>query len=318
MHKLKKVLTIGDAMITMNPKTTGPLRFVSAFERKVGGAELNFAIGCSRLGLETTWVSRLGNDEFGRVIYNFARGEGVHMHQVEFVEEHPTSVNFKEIREDGSGKTFYYRANSPVLTLKKEEFTKDLFAGIDVFHISGVFMAIAPQNVELVHHLVDLAKQAGVLVSFDPNLRLKLWSIEQARQAFEPLWPSIDIVLTGLDEIDLLLGYKDLERLAAFSDQHGIKDFVIKDGANGSMMYTGGSWLHEEAFRVNPIDTVGAGDGFDAAYIFGIMHELTPKDRLRVANGAGALVTTVSGDNEGLPYATELNRFINAETIIER
>lgn len=318
MPKEKKVLTIGDAMITMNPKTTGPLRYVSTFERKVGGAELNFAIGCARLGLDTTWVSRLGDDEFGRVIYNFARGEGVQMSHVEFVEGHPTSVNFKEIREDGSGKTFYYRTNSPVLTFTKEQFTKELFAGIDVFHISGVFMAIDPQNVLLIQHLVKLAKEWGVTVSFDPNLRLKLWTIEEAREAFTLLWPYIDIVLTGLDEIELLLGYNDQGSLATFSDQHHIQDFVIKDGANGSLLYSEGKWVTAEAFPVTPIDTVGAGDGFDAAYIYASLQNIPASERLRVANGAGALVTTVSGDNEGLPYLAELNRFIKNESAIER
>lgn len=313
-----KVLTIGDAMITMNPISTGPLRFVSTFERKVGGAELNFAIGCARLGLDTAWVSRLGDDEFGRVIYNFARGEGVDVDHVEFVEGHPTSINFKEIREDGSGKTFYYRYHSPVLSFTKEQFTKEMFNQVDVLHISGVFMAIDPQNVELIQHVVKLAKESNTTVSFDPNLRLKLWTIEDARAAYAPLWDHVDIVLTGLDEIDLLLGHNDKEKLAAFSKRHHIQDFVIKDGANGSMLFTNDEWIHVSPFKVQPIDTVGAGDGFDAAYIYSYLNQLSPAERLRVANGAGALVTTVSGDNEGLPYLDELNRFINQESVIER
>lgn len=314
----QKVLTIGDAMITMNPTSTGPLRFVSTFERKVGGAELNFAIGCARLGLDTAWISRLGDDEFGRVIYNFARGEGVNVDHVKFVEGHPTSINFKEIREDGSGKTFYYRYHSPVLSFRKEQFRKELFQQVDLLHISGVFMAIDPQNVELIHHIVKLAKASGTTVSFDPNLRLKLWTIEEARAAYAPLWEDVDIVLTGLDEIDLLLGTSDKESLAAFSKKHAIQDFVIKDGENGSQLFTNDQWLQADSFKVQPIDTVGAGDGFDAAYIYSYLKRLSPVERLRVANGAGALVTTVSGDNEGLPYLEELNRFINRESVIER
>lgn len=79
------VLTLGDALITFNPNSTGPLRFVSNFDRNVGGAELNFAIGCARLGLNTKWVSRLGEDEFGKVIYNFARGEGIDVSEVKLL-----------------------------------------------------------------------------------------------------------------------------------------------------------------------------------------------------------------------------------------
>ena len=163
---------------------TGPLRFVTNFSRKVGGAELNFAIGCARLGLKSKWVSRLGKDEFGRVIYNFARGEGVDVSDVELMEGYPTSLNFKEIQEDGSGKTFYYRHQSPMLTMKPEDITKDMFEGVNVIHLTGVFLSIDPKNFEIVKQVLKIAKEIGIPVSFDPNLRLKMWTIEEARATF--------------------------------------------------------------------------------------------------------------------------------------
>src|SRR5690625_133761 len=132
MIDMFNILTVGDALITMNPKTKGPLRYVTEFERKIGGAELNFAIGTARLGLTSKWISRLGNDEFGRVIYNFARGEGIDVSEVKFVDGYPTSLNFKEINEDGSGRTFYYRSNSPILTLEPEDITDEMFENIDI------------------------------------------------------------------------------------------------------------------------------------------------------------------------------------------
>ena len=133
------VLTLGDALITFNPSATGPLRYVPTFSRKVGGAELNFAIGCARLGLNSKWVSRLGGDEFGRVIYNFARGEGIDVSEVKLVEGYPSSLNFKEIREDGSGKTFYYRYQSPILTMEPSDITLEMLEGVDLVHLTGVF-----------------------------------------------------------------------------------------------------------------------------------------------------------------------------------
>ncbi|MFK4998866.1 PfkB family carbohydrate kinase [Bacillus sp. N9] len=109
---MNDVITIGDALITFNPSTKGPMKYVHTFERKVGGAELNFAIGCARLGLKTGWVSRLGNDEFGQHILNFVRGEGIDTNEVKLVNGYPTSLYFKEVLEDGSGRSFYYRSNS--------------------------------------------------------------------------------------------------------------------------------------------------------------------------------------------------------------
>ncbi|WP_313894063.1 sugar kinase [Psychrobacillus sp.] len=313
-----KVLTVGDAMITMNPVTSGPLRYVTHFERKLGGAELNFAIGCARLGLNPRWVSRLGNDEFGRVIYNFARGEGVDVSQVKFVEDHPTSVNFKEINGSGAGKTFYYRHHSPMLTLKKEDISDDILDDISLVHLTGVFLAIDKRNFEIVERILQIAKQKSVPVSFDPNIRLKLWTIEEARETYEKIFPYVDILLTGLDEVKLITGFDSEGELEAFSKKYQIANLVIKDGENGSRLYRDNIWTKVSAFEVRPIDTVGAGDGFDAGFVYGYLHNYSPAETLKFANGIGALVTTVSGDNEGLPYLQEVNAFIHEEVIIER
>jgi 2-dehydro-3-deoxygluconokinase len=312
------VFTLGDAMITFNPSVKGPLQFVPNFERKVGGAELNFAIGCSRLGLRSKWMSRLGKDEFGRFIYNFARGEGIDMEDVVLVEGYPTSLNFKEIREDGSGKTFYYRHQSPILTLQPNDITEKMFEGINLIHITGVFLAIDPKNVEVAKQVLKIAKQKEIPVSFDPNIRLKLWTIEEARSVYLELFPYVDILLTGLDEIRLIIGDDSEEILANFANRYMIDQLVIKDGANGSKVYQNGVWYKKEAFKVLAVDTVGAGDGFDAGYIYGYLHGYSLEDQLEFANGVGALVTTVSGDNEGLPYIEEVRSFIKNEAVIER
>jgi len=312
------VLTIGDAMITMNPVTTGPLRYVTHFERKLGGAELNFAIGCARLGIQTRWVSRLGKDEFGRVIYNTVRGEGVDMSQVEFAAGYPTSLNFKEIQEDGSGKTFYYRYQSPMLTLTPEDITDEMFEGINLVHLTGVYLAIDVRNRTIVQAIIEKAKEKHIPISFDPNIRLKLWTIEEARKVYEMIFPNIDILLTGLDEFRLIFGKDSNEDLEEIAKQYGFSDLVIKDGGNGSMLYRNGQWTKADAFKVTVVDTVGAGDGFDAGYIYGYLNQFQPEDLLRFANGVGGLVTTVSGDNEGLPYLEEVQAFIGNETIIER
>ncbi|TWT05524.1 sugar kinase [Planococcus sp. CPCC 101016] len=312
------VFTLGDALITFNPSETGPLRYVTGFTRKVGGAELNFAIGCARLGLHTKWASRLGGDEFGRVIYNFARGEGVDMTDVKFVEGYPTSLNFKEIREDGSGKTFYYRYQSPILTMEPTEITAEMFKGIDIIHLTGVFLAIDPKNLAITKRVLEIAKQLEIQVSFDPNIRLKLWTIEQARAAYVEILPSVDILLTGLDEIELIIGDASNEALEKCAADFSIGHLVIKDGGNGARVFTKGVWHQKEAFKVTPVDTVGAGDGFDAGYIYSVLHGYSPEQSLEFANGVGALVTTVSGDNEGLPYLEEVQSLVRKEKVIER
>ncbi|WP_084243783.1 sugar kinase [Planomicrobium okeanokoites] len=318
MAENTKIFTLGDALITFNPSETGPLRYVPSFTRKVGGAELNFAIGCARLGMDTKWVSRLGGDEFGRVIYNFARGEGIDMSDVEFVDNYPTSLNFKEIRQDGSGKTFYYRYQSPILTLAPEDITDKMFDEVNLIHLTGVFLAIDPKNLAIAKKVLEIARKKDIMVSFDPNIRLKLWTLEQAKAAYMEILPSVNILLTGLDEIEQINGDASDQALEGFAERFNISQLVIKDGGNGSRLYQQGTWYSKSAFNVKVIDTVGAGDGFDAGFIYAVLHGYSPEDALEFANGSGALVTTVSGDNEGLPYLQEVLAMVRKEKIIER
>lgn len=315
---MKKVFTLGDALITFNPSHTGPMRHVHSFERKLGGAELNFAIGCARLGLDVKWLSRLGDDEFGKYIFNTVRGEGIDMSDVKFVSGHPSSLNFKEIRDDASVKTFYYRYASPMLTLEPEEITEATLEGVNLVHLTGVFLAISPENLAISLKVLELSKKMNIPVSFDPNIRLKLWDMEQARAAYNQIFPYVDVLLTGLDEIELITQQQSKMELEAFARKFDIAQLIIKNGAAGVEAYVDGRWTEKKAFTVQAVDTVGAGDGFDAAYIYSFLMGMTLEQRLQFANAVGAMVTTVKGDNEGLPELEEVEIFLGQKSIIER
>ncbi|HWL12377.1 MAG TPA: sugar kinase [Ureibacillus sp.] len=311
----KRIATIGDAMVVFNPSKTGPLRFVPSFERAVGGAELNFAIGVTRLDMEAKWISCIGDDEFGKFIYNFARGEGIDVSHVMRTSEIPTSIYFKEIREDGAGKSFYYRNPSPLLKLTEDCLDESVLDDVDLLHISGVYLAVCDHNIEVALKLIALAQAKGIPISFDPNLRLKLWSIEEARAVYEEIYPSINLLLTGHDEFELLFeGWtvKDIQ------ERYKIDEIIIKKGEHGASIYTAREQHDLEAYAIRAIDTVGAGDAFDAAYVYSYLKGYDYQERLRLANGAGALVATIKGDNEGLPTLQELKQFIGEEKLIER
>lgn len=317
---MNDVLTIGDAMITFNPCSKGPLRFVHSFERKVGGAELNVAIGCARLGLKTGWISRLGNDEFGRYILNFVRGEGIDVSEVKLVNGYPTSLNFKEILEDGSGRTFYYRANSPTTTLTPESLNEEYIQNAKLLHITGVFLAINKEkNVEVIKRAISIAKKSGVLISLDPNIRLKLWSKEEAKDTLSMFLPYVDILLTGSEEAEILLGVSNPKEIIEQCKSYGISYVAIKQGEKGSIGYYNGQYM--EAPPVKPrkvVDTVGAGDGFDAGFIYGVLHGWPLERTLQIANTIGSMVVSVSGDNEGLPYLEDVLVQLGEKAFIER
>ena len=317
---MKDVVTIGDAMITFNPTATGPMRFVPTFERKIGGAELNVAIGCSRLGLKTGWISRLGNDEFGRHIFNTVRGEGIDVSQLELVDGYPTSLNFKEIMGDGSVRTFYYRTNSPTTALTIETLDEEYIKNSKILHITGIFPAVdKKKNIELIKHAISLAKKHGVLVSFDPNIRLKLWSKEEARKTLREYLPYVDILLTGEDEAELLMGTSDPIQVIEYSKEFGISYVAIKQGEKGSVGYHEGNYIEAPAFKSKKVvDTVGAGDGFDSGFLYGLINKWPLEKTLKFANVIGSMVVSVSGDNECLPYLDDVLVQLGEREFVER
>ncbi|QDI93182.1 sugar kinase [Salicibibacter halophilus] len=313
------VITIGDGMVTMDPKTSGPLRFVNEFERKVGGAELNFAVGSARLGLRTKWISRLGNDEFGRHILHFMRGEGIDVSEVAMVDSFPTSVNFKEVMEGGQGRTFYYREKSPMSTLYAADIKPEMFAKARVLHITGVFPSIAEKNIDIIRRAIAIAKDEGLLVSLDPNIRLKMWRLERARDVLLSFLPDIDILMTGLDEAEMLFGVRDNHDVEKAVKSHGIETFAVKKGANGAYAIHSGEKVEAEAIPVNQVvDTVGAGDGFDAAFIYGILQGWKLERVVDFATLVGSMVVGVRGDNEGLPHLEDALIKMGEKTGIER
>lgn len=313
------VITIGEAMITFNPSSTGPMKYVHTFERKVGGAELNTVIGCSRLGLKTGWISKLGNDEFGKHIQQFARGENIDISEVGLVDRYPTSLNFKEIMGDGSVRTFYYRDKSPTFAMKPEDLNEDYFKQAKILHITGIYPAIGDIHKDVIHRAIELAKSNGVKISFDPNIRLRMWSKEEARKHLVEILPHVDILLAGDEEMDIILGESDPERIIGKAKGYGISFVAVKQGEKGSVGYYNGETVVSPALPVSKvIDTVGAGDGFNAGVIYGFLQGWPLEKMLHFGNTIGSMVVGVAGDNEGLPYFDEVQQKMGEAERIER
>lgn len=315
----KDVITIGEAMIAFNPSSTGPMKFVNGFEKNIGGAELNVAIGCSRLGLQTGFISKLGNDEFGKYIYNFARGEGIDVSQIGFVDGYPTSLNFKEVMEDGNVRTFYYRDKSPVLEMEPEDLDESYFESARVLHLTGIFPAINPKNMAIFERAIELAKKHDVLVSFDPNIRLRMWSKEEARETLSTILPHVDILLAGDEEMDIIMGENDPETIIEKVKTLGVSYIAVKQGDKGAVVYHNGELIHAPVVKASKVvDTVGAGDGFDAGMLYGILQDWPLEKIATFAATIGSMVVSVKGDNEGLPYYEDVQARMGEIERIER
>jgi 2-dehydro-3-deoxygluconokinase len=301
------VVTIGESMVLMVPETTGPLRHVDRFRRMIGGAESNVAIGLSRLGQKAGWISRVGQDEFGRYLHHFIRGEGVDTSRVVFDADAPTGVMFKEQQVGRESKVFYYRKDSAASRLSPHDLDPAYIGSARYLHLTGITPALSPSCRETVFQAIRLAREQAVTLSFDPNIRLRLWSPEEARDVLRTIVSQVDVVLPGLDEGKLLTGESEPEAIATHLLEHGPSLVVVKLGAQGAYFATQD---HSGTIPGVPVeqvvDPVGAGDAFAAGFLSGQLRGWTLEKSVRLANRAGASALTVKGDVEGLPYWSDL------------
>jgi 2-dehydro-3-deoxygluconokinase len=285
----------------------GPLRFATTFTKHPAGTETNFAVGLARLGHQVGWFSRVGEDEFGQFIVNFVRGEGVDTSRVIVDPEAPTGILFKEKRELGPRKIQYYRRGSAASRLSPADLDLEYLADTRYLHITGITPALSETACATVFEAARHARSRGVKVSFDPNLRLRLWTRDQARETMRALLPLCDVVLPGLDEAELLVGESDPERAAEALRALGPALAVVKLGPNGALAVGPEGRVRAPGLKLERIvDPVGAGDGFAAGFIAGQLRGLDLAHSLAIANSVGAFATTVVGDVEGLPTWREV------------
>ncbi|PDO89129.1 sugar kinase [Kosakonia pseudosacchari] len=310
MHKPLDVITIGEAMAMFVATETGDLADAGQFIKRAAGAELNVATGLARLGLQVGWVSRVGDDSFGRFILNTLRKENISTAGVTLDGRYATGFQLKSKAENGTDPIVeYFRKGSAASHLSTEDFHAALFNDARHLHLSGVAAALSASSYALLEHAAQSMKAQGKTISFDPNLRPVLWKSEAEmveklnRLAFQADW-----VLPGLKEGFILTGENTPEGIADFYLQRGVKAVVIKTGADGAWFKTASGEQGAVApVKVeNVIDTVGAGDGFAVGVISALLEGKTMPDAVRRGNAIGALAIQVPGDSEGLPTRAEL------------
>jgi 2-dehydro-3-deoxygluconokinase len=296
-------------MVLFTPETQGPLRFSQTFQKSLGGAESNVAVALARLGHQVSWASRLGDDEFGLYIRNFIRGEGVDTSNVVFDGHYPTAVFFKEPRPGRESAVYYYRNGSAASRMVPHDIKEEWIAGAKYLHLTGITPALSESCREALLYSVNLAKKHGVKTVFDPNIRLKLWSKEEAKAVLNDIAEQCDIVLPGLEEGELLTGEKDPAKMARFFLDKGVPLTVIKLGEKGAYFASrdeDGLVQGKKVERV--VDPIGAGDGFAAGFISGLLRGWNIRSSVDLGNQVGAYAVTVLGDVEGYPNWFQIER----------
>lgn len=301
------LVTVGESMVLLLAEQTGPMSEASTFRRHIAGAESNVAAGLARLGHSAGWMSRVGDDEFGRAVVFRIRGEGVDTSRVIIDPTAPTGVVIRERREVGPIEQVYYRRGSAASHLSPDDLDPSYVGDAQFLHLTGITPALSATCRETVFAAAQIAAGAGVRIVLDPNYRSKLWTSEEFRKVVRDLAARADIMLPGIDEAQLLTGESDPEIAARHLQRLGPSLVVLKIGAEGALAVTSDELIRVPAARLERvIDPVGAGDAFAAGLLSGLLRGFSIADALWLANRCGALAMTAPGDMESLPRRAEL------------
>lgn len=304
-------------MALLWPPEVGPLRHAPALRLGIAGAESNLAVGVVRLGVPATWLGRVGDDEFGRLVTMALRGQGVRT-AVAVDSSAATGLMVKERRTARAVRVLYYRSGSAGSRLTPEDVDPAVVADAGVLHVTGITPALSSTAREAVFAAVDIARTAGVPVSVDLNYRSALWSPDTAGPVLRELVRRADVLLATEEEARLVVDGADDAALVDELVRLGPRHVLLKQGAAGSLSSIDGRIHRTPARRVDVVDPVGAGDAFGAGYLSGLCRGLAVEERLDVASAAGAFAVTVPGDWEGLPSTADLSLLDAGEGVVLR
>lgn len=313
---MAEVLTIGEPMVLLAAKEADKaLKDVEQFQRYVCGAELNFSVGLTRLGHSVAYISRIGIDPFGECIKEFLENNGIGTQYLMQDDEYLTGFMLKQLVTSGDPKVAYFRKNASFSHYDVTALDKIDWSEVKHLHVTGISVALSQECRDAINKLMDTAKEKGVRISFDPNLRPSLWKSKEIMvETINGFAAKADIILPGINEGEILMGSREPEKIADFYIGLGAKAVVVKIGAKGSFVKTAcGKKFNSPGFKVEKVvDTVGAGDGFAVGTISALLEGQDLEGAARRGAAIGALAVMSPGDNEGLPTREKLEAFMNA------
>ena len=296
-HDGPAIVALGEPMIEFNQaRAEAPEYYVRGF----GGDTSNMAIAAARLGASTGYVTRVGDDAFGRILLKLWSDEKVDTCGVATDPLAPTGVYF--VTHGPGGHEFsYLRAGSAASRIEPSTLPFAVIRGARILHLSGISQAISASACDAAFAAIEAAKAGGAQFSYDPNLRLKLWSLPRARAVVVATLAQCDWFLPSLDEARTLSGATDHSAILAWCHARGAPVVALKCGRDGTVVSDGHRVEHIAGHRVNAVDATGAGDCFDGAFAARTLAGDDPFAAARYANAAAALATTGFGAVAPLP-----------------
>lgn len=320
MNKQYDVVALGELLIDFTENGTSG-QGNPVYEANPGGAPCNVLSMLNRLGHQTAFLGKVGNDIFGRQLRSTVESAGINVEGLLTDEDVRTTLAFVETKPDGDRDFSFYRNPGADMMLREEEVRDDIIATGKIFHFGTLSMTNEPVR-SATKHAIAVAKENGALISFDPNIREPLWKdMEEAKEQTAYGLSVCDILKISDNEIQWFSGKEDYtEGIRMLQQTYQIPLILLSMGRDGSRAYYKNMVVEIPAFlQKNTIETTGAGDTFGACclhYIlqYGLM-ELTEqqlKDMLTFANAAASIITTRKGALRVMPSLEEIQNYFES------
>lgn len=319
---MHEIYSIGEALIDFIPSVTdSDLKDVPSFKRVMGGAPANVAMTVSKLGGNSHFISKLGRDAFGDHITEQLQQYGVDTTYLLKTDEANTGLAFVSLKKDGQRDFSFYRKPSADMLLSETEVKDIPFQKGDLLHFCSVDLIEAP--VKYAHkQVIEDAIRKGATISFDPNVRLPLWPDEAScQEAIQSFLPLADIVKVSDEELTFITGIEDEQAALQSLFKDRVKLVIYTKGKDGAVILTKDFDVSHHGFKVEAIDTTGAGDAFIGSFLYQLarieslnkLTKETARDLLTFSNAFAALTTTKHGAVESLPTIEATHAFINEQ-----
>lgn len=318
------IVCLGELLVDMFPDEVGlELAQVAAFYPKPGGAPANVAVAARRLGAQSAFIGKVGNDAFGHHLADVLTQEGVETRGLRYDEEARTGLAFIAMPDENSYDILFYRDPGADMRLRADELDRELLQQTRAFHFGSISLMQEPSRTAT-KEAVSIAREAGALISFDLNYRPALCTREQALEQALAILPFVDVLKINEIELALLDATDDTAssrtgRCGGLLD-HGPALCVVTLGPAGSAFCITDGSEHVPAFGVDTVDATGCGDGFVAGLLCQLIatddwrDQLTMdrmRETLRYANAVGALTALTQGVIPALPTAKAVEAFLS-------
>lgn len=297
---MPEIVSFGEPLVEFNAEAIGGPRAGALYSIGFGGDSSNFAVAASRLGGDAGYITRVGEDRFGRMLLELWRDEGVDASRVVVDADHPTGLYF--IVRDGTAAEFVYRrTGSAAAQLGPGDIADGWIESATLLHVTGITQAIGRAACDAVFHAVERARSAGTVVTYDPNIRPKLWPLHEARAVTRYTASMCDVVMPNLEEGRLLTDREDPYEIAMELLELGAPLAVLKMGSAGAVVASADDYTRIPAMHVRSIDPTGAGDTFNAGFAVATVEGRSPAEAAMFGSAAAAHVVQGLGAVNSIP-----------------